>query len=233
MRQYTQYIIITLIFSVLTVKPITAHNQLSDTITVEAFDCGDSIKFQITVYKIEIQMTFLMQGLNIQIIQPDTTTISFPSALLVKDKVKRHPNEVKATLLSQTSTRSFERDSANQVRRPDVRPLIAALNDTDAIISHNHIIMQTTNFNIGIHLEKTVMTFSVSLPSNFIDITNDTISVCISSTPAFKGVKEEYTGNRLSKKHIPTPKGLGEGIKKEDFPSRIIKRHITSKIIKK
>ena len=205
----------------LTTVQLAAQNQMSDSICVKAYNCGDSIDIQITVYKIETQLMFLMQGLNIQVIQPDTTLISFPSAVMVKNKVKRHPNEVKATLLSQTRYNNVGRDSINQVIRPDVRPLIEALNDTTILTICKEKIVNTHNFSIKVNTEKATMMFKTKLQKELIN-EGDFLSLYIYSVPVFKNNTAEFSGMKLSDERNRS-NGLGEGITKDNRNDKIFK----------
>ena len=203
--------------------PATA--AVPDSIDVKAMEHHDSVEIQITVYKIETQLTFLMQGLNIRIEQPDTVTLSFPSAPMVRNKVKRHPNEVKAVLESQRKRQGAGHDSINHVVRPDVLPLVAALNDTTATISAHGTAEATHEFNIDVDRENAVMVFSIKVPTCYIDARERKLDLCVYSVPV-DGNRQEFTGRRLSGEDSPRPNGLGEGLRNREAASRTFRKSL-------
>lgn len=209
---------------------LSAQPSVPDSIKVKALQKGDSIALQLTAYQIETQLTFLMQGVNITVIQPDTLTIYFPSADMVKNKVKRHPNEVKAVLEKQRRQQSGQ-DTINHVVRPDVQPLVAALNDTTANIYYQKNKIVTREYRIDVNREDAIMTFSFKLHKNFISSINDFITISLFSAPSSVSNRAEFVGKRLSDENSPHPNGLGEGIRKEDFFKRTFKKSITIKVV--
>ena len=211
--------------------PATA--AVPESIDVKVTECHDSVEISVTAYRIETQLTFLMQGLNIIIEQPDTLTLSFPSAPMVRSKVKRHPNEVKAVLESQRKRQGAGHDSINHVVRPDVLPLVAALNDTTATISYmvdgSMFNVQCSMFNINVDRENAVMEFSIKVPVTMLETTQRWLELCIYSKPA-NGNIQEFSGRRLSGENAPCPNGMGEGIRKEDAASRTFRISLTVRI---
>ena len=210
---------IALIISLLAMVFLPATAAVPDSIDVKAMEHHDSVEIQITVYKIETQLTFLMQGLNIRIEQPDTVTLSFPSAPMVRNKVKRHPNEVKAVLESQRKRQGAGHDSINHVVRPDVLPLVAALNDTTATMSAHGSAEASHGFNIDVDRENAVMVFSIKVPACYIDTKEAKLDLCIYSVPVGENM-QEFTGKRLSGENSPRPNGLGEGLRNGEAASR-------------
>lgn len=197
---------------------VFAHDVNTDDVDVIVLEKEDSISIKLTASKIETQLTFLMQGLNISVLQEDTLTLSFPSALVVRDRVKRHPNEVKAEL-SSTKGRRIGNDSINQVIRPDVQPLIAALNDTTATLKNQSTNIDIRSFKIEVDVEKEQMTFSIRFSKKYILDNSDELSLSISSIPDDNN-RKEFSGRRLSSEKQKSPNGLGEGIRKEDVEKR-------------
>lgn len=197
---------------------VFAHDVNTDDVDVIVLEKEDSISIKLTASKIETQLTFLMQGLNISVLQEDTLTLSFPSALVVRDRVKRHPNEVKAEL-SSTKGRRIGNDSINQVIRPDVQPLIAALNDTTATLKNQSTNIDIRSFKIEVDVEKEQMTFSIHFSKKYILDNSDELSLSISSIPDDNN-RKEFSGRRLSSEKQKSPNGLGEGIRKEDVEKR-------------
>ena len=209
----------TSIISLLAMVFLRATAAVPDSIDVKATEHRDCIEIQITAYKIETQLTFLMQGLNIIVEQPDTLTLSFPSAPMVRNKVKRHPNEVKAVLESQRKQQEAGHDSINHVVRPDILPLVVALNDTTATLSYHGMTDTTHGFKIDVDRENAVMVFSIKVPTCYIDTKEAKLDLCVFSIPVDENM-QEFSGRRLSGENAPRPNGLGEGIKKGDTASR-------------
>ena len=209
---------------------LSARTSVPDSIEVKALQKGDSITFQLTAYQIEKQLTFLMQGLNITVAQPDTLVMSIPSAAMVRNKVKRHPNEVKAVLEKQRKRQSGQ-DSINHVVRPDVQPLVAALNDTTATIIYKSKKFSTRKYKIDVDREKAVMTFSFVVHKGYISTTDGFITVYLFSAPSGRSDRAEFAGRRLSEENSLHPNGLGEGIRKEDVSKRTFKKNLTIKVV--
>lgn len=217
-------ILLTICLLAVGVLPVTA--AVPDSISVKATEQHDSLEIQITAYKIETQLTFLMQGLNILIEQPDTVTLSFPSAPMVRNKVKRHPNEVKAVLESQRKRQGAGHDSINHVVRPDVLPLVAALNGTTATMAFRGATDAIHGFKIDVDRENAVMVFTIKVSTCFIDAKREKLLLCIYSTPENEN-RQEFTGKRLSGENSPRPNGLGEGFRKEDAASRTFRKMLS------
>lgn len=217
------------IISLLAAGMLPATAAVSDSIEVKATEQHDSVEIRITAYKIETQLTFLMQGLNICVGQTDTVALSFPSAPMVKNKVKRHPNEVKAVLESGRKRQGAGHDSINHVVRPDVLPLVAALNDTTATITRHGATEATHGFSIVVDRENAVMAFSIKVPTDYVDVKVAQLDLCISSIPV-DVYRQEFTGKRLSGENSPRPNGLGEGVRKGDAESRTFCKSFTINI---
>ena len=207
------------------------NDVTSSLIKVEAVELKDSVDIRVTAYKIETQLAFLMQGLNICVEQPDTLILSFPSASMVRNKVRRHPNEVKAELASQKRHLEAGHDSVNNVVRPDVQPLVAALNDTTATIVYGNIKTPTQRFRIEVDREQAIMIFSFKVKANWLTLVNGILDLDIYSLP-MKGDRQEFVGHRLSGEKSPQPHGLGEGLRKEDAANRTFREKILVKIQK-
>lgn len=200
-------------------------------ISVDAMEHDNNIELQIVAFKIETQLAFLMQGLTIHVEQPDTIILSFPSAPMVRNKVKRHPNEVKAVLTQQQRLQTSQ-DSIHQVVRPDVQPLVSALNDTTATITYQNAITQMHNFIINVDRKEAIMTFSIKIPKYCLAATNDYIALTIISEPINGSDGREFVGSRLSGENAPRPNGLGEGLRGGDASSRTFRKNINVKISK-
>lgn len=208
---------------------MSAKDMASDSIEAKVMMHADSLELQVTAYQVNNQLIFLMQGLNIDIIQPDTVNISFPSAMMVRHRVRRHPNEVKAELACCRNVHEAGHDSVNKVVRPDVLPLVSALNDTIATLAHGGHKYVTRDFNIEVNREDAVMTFSIKINRDWLASSDGPVELYISSLP-MNGCKAEFSGHRLSNERSPSPNGLGEGLNEENAASRTIKRRLHVKI---
>ena len=99
---------------------------------------------------------FLMQGLSLTIPNLDmldSTRITFPSARDVSPKITRHPGEVKATLKD------------NKEKRPDIRPLLVALNDTTTCIEVRNQRNYVHDYQIEVEPNTGTIRYSVTLPA--------------------------------------------------------------------
>ncbi len=98
--------------------------------------------------------TLIMQGLTLYIhyTNADSATISFPSAKDVNDKVSHHPGEVKATI------------QGGQEKRPDMRPLIAALNDTVLSILIRGETCTIPEYEVSIEPSSGTLTYMLHVP---------------------------------------------------------------------
>ena len=228
MKMQRYYILISFI---MTACHLSSQNLSPNSVKAEVESVGDSLYFKVTVNQIETQLTFLMQGVMVSVIQPDTLIMSFPSAMMVRHKVKRHPNEVKA-VLSSKQRQEIGRDSMNHVVRPDVQPLISALNDTTAIVIYQGKDKTTRNFNIDVDRDKAIMSFSFRLNKKCFSKPTEIINLLISSIPLSMGERAEFLGKKLSGENAPRPNGLGEGIKMEDVQNRTFHKAVSIRISK-
>lgn len=216
------YITILFLLATFYAKGQICMPHTDDSLDVSLTEQGDSLYFNITSHQIGTQLTFLMQGLTILIDQTDTLTLSFPSAQMVKHKVRRHPNEVKASFAG--------KDSANQIVRPDVQPLVAALNDTTATLFSAKDTALTHHFNISVDRETAIMTFCIAIEKGLVANNEKSLSIQLISNPPSEGERKEFRGNRLSREHSPIPNGLGEGLRKDDISNKAFRRRFTLKI---
>lgn len=207
---------------------LSARDNADCQAEVTAKMLNDTIEICVKAYPVETQLSFLMQGLNICILAPDTLKLSFPSAPMVKHKVRRHPNEVKAELSSR-HRQPKGHDSLNHVVRPDVLPLVTALNDTTATLTFAGRTCPTRDFRIDVDRENAEMTFSIKVSSRYLTQKEDTVGIYVYSLP-MGGNMQEFTGRRLSGELTPSPNGLGEGLNNENAASRKFQRNMTIKI---
>lgn len=161
----------------------------------------DSIVCELITREPNLQLSFLMQGTAIQLVSGgDTVGVVFPEAGMVRNKVKRHPNEVKPT---------FRQDSVGEEIRPDLQPLITALCDTTALlIIGNKTKQQVRNFSIHLNRAEQVLLLRTTLPWKHSLL--DSVTVSVSSRTKQRGLGREFLGTRLSPENRPNPNGLGE-----------------------
>lgn len=196
---------------------------LSDSLALSSEIIQDSLRLDIKTDNPKFQMSFLMQGLTITMYdsrKQDSMKIVFPNARMVKHKVQRHPNEVKAMT-----------NGSGSEKRPDLQPLISALNDTTIIVSYckDHILLQPTN--IMLDREKETLEFSVCIP-NLMNLRKDDIVCVIVETSQFEQFKKpEFDGKRLSKENKMPPGGLGQISNMHNDSNRNFKISKTIKII--
>ncbi len=129
--------------------------------------------------------TLLMQGFQLYLYgkNTDTTIVAFPSAKDVGDKIDHHPGEVKATI------------QGNQEKRPDMRPLIAALNKADISVSKNGLqpIQLQEGHEVSIDPSNGMLSYSVTIPNDY--VINGKYDVTLLSQPdADMNEKGEFDG---------------------------------------
>lgn len=162
---------------------------------------GDTLCLSLTLHDTKEQLTSLMQGLTLSFLD-QKKVLEYPSAHLVRTKLKRHPNEVKAMM---------RRDSIGGEVKPDLYPLVKALSDTTAVLVDS-VSMTRKNirsFDLMLDKEHALLTYSVKLPISEMQCT-DSIAIVIMSEPGELYDKREFTGRRLSRETSPVPNGLGE-----------------------
>ncbi len=177
------------------------NNPYEDDITTSAKIASNSLQLSITTNNPKVQMSFLMQGVNINI--KDTTNtyaLSFhlPCAKDVREKMLHHPNEVKA----------MHKHNDLEVR-PDLQPLISALNGIPAQITNNDSIISNCKHYIYLDKETGRMSFTISLSMETMPFVMDSLSILIVSNPHFTNAGEEFLGKRYSTENRMPPRGLG------------------------
>lgn len=148
--------------------------------------------------------TLLMQGFQLYLygIKTDTTIVTFPSAKDVGDKIAHHPGEVKATL------------QGEKEKRPDMRPLVAALNKTDVMVAKNglHPVLLQEGYEVSINPSNGMLSYSVVVPYNYI-IDGSNVVTLLSQPDADMVETGEFSGQRYvnrSTEHRPQPFGVNE-----------------------
>ena len=176
------------------------HKLGVDDISLNALRTQDTLHIMITTSVPKMQLSFLMQGLNFTIqdsIKHPIISIEFPNARMVRDKIKHHPNEVKA----------MHKTTGDEVR-PDLLPLIAALNDTCCIANGCDGLPICCSHTIALDKTSGEMTFSVSILPDSDIFLQDSVSVEILSSPI--DMKSEFEGRKLSQENQMPPGGMGQ-----------------------
>lgn len=203
-----------IIFSCFTCINVTA-STVNDTTAIRATACyvADSLEISVTIIDSKLQLTALMQGLTVNI-EESNNRMTFPSAPMVRHKMKRHPNEVKA---------SFKDKENKEEIKPDLMPLIAALNDTIAFVTDGHDSTQMhayKQFRIELDKQLSLVTFIIRIPYRYACCKTNTISIVMFSSPTYLYDKEEFTGKRRSSERSPNERGLGHASYSKNDKSR-------------
>lgn len=210
-------------FSFLALSLNAKANATHDHIMARASSKEGELHCEILTTNPKQQLSFLMQGLTLSVIcGQDSVVVIFPDAMMVRNKVKHHPNEVKPT---------FKGDSIGEEIRPDLQPLIAALNDTTATITKQDATLETHAFDIDLNRETTELLFSVSIP--WCDCDSDSITVKITSTPFDVHHPIEFSGRNLSDVKRKNPKGLGQAPTQQNSKNRLVNYNAIIKLTKK
>lgn len=148
--------------------------------------------------------TLLMQGFQLYLygIKTDTTIIEIPSAKDVSNKIDHHPGEVKATL------------QGEKEKRPDMRPLVAALNKLHVIVTKKglHPVSLQEEFEVSINPSNGMLSYSVIVPYNYF-IDDGNVVTLLSQPDADMVETGEFSGQRYtnrSTEHRPQPFGVNE-----------------------
>ena len=129
-------------------------------ITLKRTEAKDAIGFRIEISDPVALRTLMMQGFSLQMLgtKSDTTIIVFPSAKDVNNQIEHHPGEVKATL------------DGEKEKRPDIRPLVAALKKADVRVAKSGLRMLSVadNHDVSINPASGVLSYSIEVPCDYI-----------------------------------------------------------------
>lgn len=174
--------------------------NLADVINIQVTCHQDSLTIRLITDVPSHQLSFLMQGLHVNLYDSASNLaieIKFPNARMVRDKIKHHPNEVKA----------MHRQAGDEVR-PDLLPLISALNDTCCIANGSNGLPICCSHAIALDKTNGEMTFSVNILPDSDIFLQDSVSVEILSSPI--DMKSEFEGRKLSQENQMPPGGMGQ-----------------------
>lgn len=201
MNKSLKLIIIICVLSLKTAWGQHTNITNADSITICAREISDSLQISIMTDNPKVQISFLMQGVIVNIEDTtNTNVLSFhlPCAKDVQDIIRHHPNEVKAMY------------KHNNVEvRPDLQPLISALNEIPAQIDNNDSIIGNCKHHIYLDKETGSTTFTLYIPVESISLDKDSLVLLIESYPQFTNGGEEFIGKRLSMENRMPPRGLG------------------------
>lgn len=144
--------------------------------------------------------TLIMQGYTLELRGNYAYQIKIPSAKDVEDKLKHHPGEVKATM---------QPGSADE-KRPDIRPVLLALNQTKAYIHYGD--GQTNavkSFKTSLIQESGTLVYEITLPKTF--SMQPPVEITLISEPG-TNVDEFQNGNfsHRNESERPQPFGVGQ-----------------------
>lgn len=172
-------------------------------ITLNRVNINDGIQLTLETSDPVALRTLLMQGFQLHLygIKTDTTVVAFPSAKDVSDKIVHHPGEVKATI------------QGEREKRPDMRPLVAALNKADVTVSKNgsHPISLQEEHEVSISPSNGMLSYSVIVPDSYI-IDGCNVVTLLSQPDADMLETGEFPGQyaNRSTEHRPQPFGVSE-----------------------
>jgi len=147
--------------------------------------------------------TFIMQGFSLDLSGQYAYTIKVPSAKDVESKISHHPGEVKATM------------QGDSEKRPDIRPLLTALNQVDApIYAKSGKVGKAKRFQVYLDTETGRMTYKITLSNTYsMDLP---VNVTLKSTP-IEG--EQEFGNQFPNRNEAgrqQPFGVGQPMQPND-----------------
>lgn len=129
-------------------------------ITLNRADAENGIHLTLETSDPVALRTLLMQGFQLRLygVTTDTTIVAFPSAKDVGNKITHHPGEVKATI------------QGEREKRPDMRPLVAALNKAGVIVSKNglHPVSLREEHEVSINPSNGMLSYNVIIPNDYV-----------------------------------------------------------------
>lgn len=156
--------------------------------------------------------TLLMQGFQLHLygVNTDTTIIKFPSAKDVGDKIAHHPGEVKATL------------QGEREKRPDMRPLVAALNKADVLVSRkdSRAIALQEGHEVSINPSNGMLTYSITISNDF--VIEEDFSVTLLSQPDTNMIENGEFASRgyIDRSKDKRPQPFGANSREDDTNHR-------------
>lgn len=173
-------------------------------ITLNRADVDDGVQLTLETSDPVALRTLLMQGFQYHLygINTDTTVVVFPSAKDVENKIAHHPGEVKATI------------QGEKEKRPDMRPLVTALNKAEVRVSKNgsHPVSLQGGYEVSINPSNGMLSYSVIIPNDYA-IDGNYVITLLSQPDADMIETGEFTGQgytNRSTEYRPQPLGANE-----------------------
>ncbi len=143
--------------------------------------------------------TFIMQGFSLLVNGQYSFSISIPSAKDVESQISHHPGEVKATM------------QGDSEKRPDIRPVIGALNKVDVPIYANSgkKVGNVKSFSVSIEPQSGLLSYRISLSKTY--SMNLPVNVTLTSVPIAGG--DEFNSSQFASRNAsnhPQPFGVGQ-----------------------
>lgn len=176
-------------------------NSIADSINTIAYLYQDTLQISLNTSNPKAQMSFMMQGMGINIMDltgNSIISVILPNAGIVKSQIKHHPNEVKA----------MHQREGDEVR-PDLFPLVSALNRVPAQMLAGDTIIGQCRHLIKVDKGNGSLCFSIFIPTNNLIIHCDSLLLDIKSSLKTSYHRVEYEGLRLSQENRMPPNGLG------------------------
>lgn len=148
--------------------------------------------------------TFIMQGFSLDFRGQYAYSIKVPCAKDVEKAISHHPGEVKATM-----------QGANE-KRPDIRPILEALNKVDVIIyAKGKKVGKVKKFNVSIEPATGQLLYSITLPN----IYGMNLPVTITLTSRREIERDELMPGQFQNRNEsdrPQPFGVGQPSRPND-----------------
>lgn len=161
---------------------------------------SDNANFSFTVSTVDpvVLRTFIMQGFSLDFRGQYTYSVKIPCAKDVEKAISHHPGEVKATI------------QGNNEKRPDIRPILEALNKIDVFIyAQGKKAGKVKKFNVSINQETGQLLYNITLPNIYsMDLP---VSVTLTSKRVVEG--DEFTPGQFpdrNESERPQPFGVGQ-----------------------
>ncbi len=163
-----------------------------------------NFSFMVSTEDPVVLRTLVMQGFYLTFSGEHEYMVKVPSAKDVENLISHHPSEVKATL------------QGNQEKRPDIRPVLEALNKTDVFIYlKGKKAGKVKKFNVNIDPANGTLTYSIMLPNIYtMDLP---LSVNLLSRREVEN-DEFHEGQQLNRNtsERPQPFGVGQPARPND-----------------
>lgn len=181
-------------------KQVVAYEQTQDkqnvSVVYQICDNGQSIVSVSTTDPVALR-TLIMQGFSLNISGVKKYTVEIPSAKDVEGNIPHHPGEVKATM------------QGNQEKRPDIRPVIEAMNKVDAqIFANGKKVGTTKTFKTAIDPITGTLSYSVTLSKVY--VRDLPVNITLISKPQLDN-DEFQNGNFANRNEGQRPQPFGVG----------------------